>query len=116
MVVVYCLDRLSRDPVHGVIIIEELEKHRVGLEAVTETIDRSGVGKLISYIRGFASKLETEKIRERTMRGKKASAISGKIPHGGFARLYGYDYDKVQRSVPSINRGILGKTSLRMAG
>ena len=35
VVVCYCLDRLSRDPVHGVIIIEELEKHHVTLEAVT---------------------------------------------------------------------------------
>ena len=27
VIVVYCLDRLSRDPVHGVIIIEELENY-----------------------------------------------------------------------------------------
>jgi site-specific DNA recombinase len=91
-VVVYCLDRLSRDPVHGVIIIEELEKHHVTLEAVTETVDSSEVGKLISYIRGFASKLEAEKIRERTMRGKKAKARMGQIPSGG--PLYGYEYIK----------------------
>ena len=26
IIVCYCLDRLSRDPVHGVIIIEELDK------------------------------------------------------------------------------------------
>ena len=64
---------------------------------VTEDVDNSELGKLISYIRGYASKLETEKIRERTMRGKKASAISGKIPHGGFARLYGYNYDRIQK-------------------
>ena len=48
VVVVYCLDRLSRDPVHGVIIIEELENHHVTLEAVTETVDGSEMGKLIS--------------------------------------------------------------------
>ena len=94
MVVVYCLDRLSRDPTHGVILTQEFERHGVTLEAVTETVDSSELGKLISYIRGFAFKLETEKIKERTMRGKRESARSGKIPHGGFARLYGYDYDK----------------------
>ncbi len=88
--VVYCLDRLSRDPVHGVIIIEELENHHVTLEAVTETVDSSEIGKLITYIRGFASKLEAQKIRERTMRGRKARALSGKIPAVG--RLYGYTY------------------------
>ncbi|MFC1937220.1 recombinase family protein [Chloroflexota bacterium] len=95
--VVYCLDRLSRDPTHGVILTQEFERHGVTLEAVTETVDSSELGKLISYIRGYASKLETEKIKERTMRGKRESARGGKIPHGGFARLYGYDYDKTTK-------------------
>ena len=95
VIVVYCLDRLSRDPTHGVILTQELEKHNVALEAVTETVDSSELGKLISYIRGFASKLEAEKIRERTMRGRRAKAKQGQIPSGGFAKLYGYDYIKV---------------------
>lgn len=93
VIIVYCLDRLSRDPTHGVILTQELEKHNVTLEAVTETVDSSELGKLISYIRGFASKLEAEKIRERTMRGKKAKAKQGRIPGGG-VRLYGYHYIK----------------------
>ncbi len=97
VVVVYCLDRLSRDPGHGVILTQELEKHRVALETVTEDVDNSELGKLISYIRGYASKVEAEKIRERTMRGKRAKAKEGKIPHGGFARLYGCDYDKITK-------------------
>ena len=92
VVMVYCLDRLSRDPTHGVILTGELEKHAVSLEAVTETVDSSELGKLINYIRGFASKLEAEKIRERTMRGKRAKAMEGKIPSGGYQNLYGYDY------------------------
>ncbi|MFC1979446.1 recombinase family protein [Chloroflexota bacterium] len=92
VVVIYCLDRLSRDPTHGVILTQELEKHNVKLEAVTEDVDNSELGKLISYIRGFASKLEAEKIRERTIRGKKAKAKLGHIPCGGYTRLYGYDY------------------------
>ncbi len=91
VVVVYCLDRLSRDPTHGVILTQELEKHGVRLEAVIEDVDNSELGKLISYIRGFASKLEAEKIRERTMRGKKAKAEQGRMPGGG-SRLYGYNY------------------------
>jgi len=95
VIVVYCLDRLSRDPTHGVILTQELEKHNITLEAVTETVDSSELGKLISYIRGFASKLEAEKIRERTTRGRKAKAKQGQIPSGGFAKLYGYDYIKV---------------------
>jgi site-specific DNA recombinase len=96
IVVCYSLDRLSRDPVHGVIITQELERHGIALEAVTETVDSTEVGKLITYVRGFASKLEAEKIRERTMRGKKAKAQQGYVPVGGYARLYGYDYIRVK--------------------
>ncbi len=91
VIVVYCLDRLSRDPTHGVILTQELEKHSVTLEAVTETVDSSELGKLISYIRGFASKLEAEKIRERTMRGRKARAEKGKIP-GNMGKSFGFCY------------------------
>ena len=94
IIVIYCLDRLSRDPTHGVILIQELEKHQVSLEAVTEDIDNSELGKLISYIRGFSSKLEAEKIRERTMRGKQEYVKMGKLPIGTGKGLYGYKMDK----------------------
>ena len=92
VLVIYCLDRLSRDPTHGVILTQELEKHGIDLEAVIEDVDNTELGKLISYIRGFSSKLEAEKIKERTARGKKARAMEGKIPNGGYQRLYGYSY------------------------
>jgi len=92
--VVYCLDRLSRDPTDGVILTQELEKHNVTLEAVTKTVESTDLGKLISYIRGFASKLEAEKIRERTMRGKIARLKEGKLPHGTGIGIYGYQWDK----------------------
>ena len=94
VVIVYCLDRLTRDPTHGVMLTQEMEKHNVTLEAVTETVDASELGKLITYVRGFASKLEAAKIRERTMRGKRARAVAGRLPSGTGRRLYGYDYVK----------------------
>ncbi|MFC1972329.1 recombinase family protein [Chloroflexota bacterium] len=97
VVLVYCLDRLTRDPGHGVIITQELEKHHVKLEAVTEDVDNSELGKLISYIRGYASKVEAEKIKERTMRGKRAKAKGGSMPTGNGPGLYGYDYIPVSQ-------------------
>jgi site-specific DNA recombinase len=97
VIVCYSLDRLSRDPGHGVIITQELEKHGVKLETVTEDVDNSELGKLISYIRGYASKVEAEKIRERTMRGRRAKAKAGQIVAGSGAGLYGYDYIKVSQ-------------------
>ena len=63
---------------------------------MTEDVDNSELGKLISYIRGFASKLEAEKIKERTMRGKKARAREGRMS-GGFHITYGYDYIPVSQ-------------------
>ncbi|MFC1910960.1 recombinase family protein [Chloroflexota bacterium] len=97
VVVCYSLDRLTRDPGHGVIITQELEKHGVKLEAVTEDVDNSELGKLISYIRGYAAKLEAEKIKERCVRGKRAKAKLGRIVAGNGFGLYGYDYIKVSQ-------------------
>ena len=97
VLVVYCLDRLSRNATHGVILRDELDKHHVILVSVTEDIDKTPLGEAITYLRGTFSQIEAEKIKERTMRGKKAKALEGKIPHGGFARLYGYFYDKITK-------------------
>ena len=97
IIVCYSLDRLSRDPGHGVIITQELEKHSVKLETVTEDVDNSELGKLISYIRGYASKVEAQKIRERSMRGKLARAKEGRIPGGSGSTIYGYDYVRVSQ-------------------
>lgn len=93
-VVCYSLDRLTRDPGHGVILTQELEKYHVTLEAVTEDVDNSELGKLITYIRGFSAKLEAEKIRERTSRGKRAAKEAGRIFTGSGIGIYGYDYIK----------------------
>ena len=91
-VIAYSLDRLSRDPVHLIILLEELEKADVELILVTETVDSSDLGKLITYIKGYAAKLEAEKIRERTMRGRITRVRSGRLPGGRETKLYGYNY------------------------
>jgi site-specific DNA recombinase len=91
-VVVYSLDRFSRDPVHGVILMQELEKHVVSLEATTETVDNSEVGKLVFYIKGYAAKLDAERRRDATGRGKIALLKSGKLPQGTGIGVYGYKW------------------------
>jgi site-specific DNA recombinase len=91
-VISYTLDRLSRDPVHFIILQEELERAGVALIMVTEDVDGSDMGKLIAYIKGFAAKLEAEKIKERTARGMKERVKSGKLPGGQRSRLFGYIY------------------------
>ena len=89
VVVVYSLDRFSRDPVHGVILMQELEKHGVNLEAATETVDNSEAGKLIFYIKGYAAKLDAERRRDATGRGKQAMLKAGKMPQGTGIGIYG---------------------------
>lgn len=92
-IIAYTLDRVSRDPVHFIIIQDELEKNGVELILCTETIDSSDMGKLISHIKGYAAKLEAQKITERTSRGRRERVKAGKLPTGRGV-LYGYDYNK----------------------
>jgi len=94
VLVIYCLDRLSRNPNHGVILRDELDKHHVTLESVTEDIERSPLGEAITYLRGTFAQIEAEKIRERTMRGKMARVSEGRLPNGTGIGIYGYAWDK----------------------
>ena len=94
VMVIYCLDRLSRNATHGVILRDELDKNDVFLESVTEDIDKTPLGEAITYLRGTFAQVEAEKIRERTMRGKKAFLQKGQMPTGTGKGIYGYKWDK----------------------
>ncbi|MFC1969430.1 recombinase family protein [Chloroflexota bacterium] len=96
-VIIYSLDRLSRNATHGVILRDEFEKHHIILESATEDIEKGPLGEAITYLRGTFSQIEAEKIKERTMRGKRARAREGRIPSGGGTNIYGYDYIKVSQ-------------------
>lgn len=96
VVIVYAIDRLARDPVHLGVILTEAEHHGVEVVFVTEPLDNSPEGQLIRFVRGYAAKVEHEKIKERAMRGIRARAESGK-PLPGSRPKYGYrwrDSDK----------------------
>ncbi len=51
-IIAYSLDRLSRDPVHCIILQDELQRAEVELILITETLDSSDLGLLITYIKG----------------------------------------------------------------
>ncbi len=91
-VVIYSSDRFSRDGYDFLTLIRDCKRANVELLCVTEPLQDGQVGELLSYVRGWASKLEAEKIRERTMRGVRQRASQGKIPIGGTGKLYGYSY------------------------
>jgi site-specific DNA recombinase len=89
VVVAFAIDRLSRDPVHLGVVLSEAEQHQARVVFVTEPLDDSPEGQLVRFVRGYAAKVEHEKIRERVMRGRFASARAGKLQHGSRPR-YGY--------------------------
>ncbi len=92
VVVIYCLDRFSRNATQGVILRDELDKHNVSIESVTEDIDKTPLGELITYLRGTFAQIEAEKIRQRTMLGKRTRVEGGRLACGGGTKLYGCDY------------------------
>jgi site-specific DNA recombinase len=87
-VIVYSTDRLSRDPLHLLLLAEECDKNQISLIFVTEPLDNSMEGQLLGFVKGWASKLEALKIVERTTRGKLSRAKEGRQPCG--RAPYGY--------------------------
>lgn len=92
-VIVYAIDRLSRDIAHLAIISEEIERVGAKLIFVTEDLDNSAEGKLLQSVKAYVAEVERQKIKERTIRGKLGRLRSGKI-HGVGPELYGYRRDK----------------------
>jgi len=87
---VYCNDRLSRDPLHFLLLVDEWEKQGTKIFFTEEPLDTSEEGKLIAYVRGYASKLEGVRIRDRSRRGLRTRAERGLLV--GAYSLYGYRY------------------------
>src|SRR5205823_14330920 len=98
ILIVYAIDRLARDPVHLGVILTEAEHHKVTVEFVTEPLDNSPEGQLIRFVRGYAAKVEHEKIKERTMRGTRARVERGLPTATGRRPRYGYVWRDSQKS------------------
>lgn len=92
-VIVYAIDRLSRDIAHLAILSDEIERAGAKLIFVTEDLDNSAEGKLLQSVKAYVAEIERQKIKERTIRGKLGRLRSGKI-HGVGPELYGYRRDK----------------------
>jgi DNA invertase Pin-like site-specific DNA recombinase len=95
-VLVYDPDRLSRNLTNQLILADEIEKSACQLLFVTGDYDASPEGRLFFSMRGAIAAFEKAKIRERTMRGKKAKVISGKPLFGRPPYGYSCDYSAGQ--------------------
>lgn len=91
-VICYDPDRFSRSLVQQLIITDEIEKAGAELIFVMVNFEKSPEGQLFYQMRGAISAYEKAKIKERTVRGKRGKAKSGKIVFN--TRPTGYDYDK----------------------
>ncbi|MCL4545169.1 MAG: recombinase family protein [Chloroflexi bacterium] len=87
--IVYVLDRLSREPMHTGLIFSEASYYGVQVHSALEKIEDTDEGRLLVNITGYVAKKEHAKIAERTQRGRRARAASGKYMNGGRPR-YGY--------------------------
>jgi len=101
ILIAYAVDRLSRDPVHLMVVLSEAEHAGAAVEFVTEPVDDTPEGQLIRFVKGYAAKIEHAKIRERTLRGRRARVEHGKIHNSG-TELYGYRRDR-ERGVRLIH-------------
>lgn len=101
VLVCHSIDRLSRDPIHLGIVLDELARLGIAVEFVTEELDDSPEAALVRYIKGYAGKVENERRKERTMRAKLARATAGKLIPSS-RPLYGYQWanDRKESLVP----------------
>lgn len=93
-VVVYKLDRLSRNQKETLVLVEDVFKAN-GTEFVsmTENFDTSTqMGQLMLGILSSFAQMERSRIKERTTMGKEARAKEGKWNGGSYVPI-GYDYN-----------------------
>jgi site-specific DNA recombinase len=99
-VIVYDPDRLSRNLTNQLLLSDDIEKANAQLMFVTGDYDASPEGRLFFNMKGAISAYEKAKIRERTARGRRAKARSGKVVINN--KPYGFDWD-AQNSIYLIN-------------
>src|SRR5829696_1072250 len=85
-------DRFAREPAHGWILREELDKHGCKLRALNDHGDDSPEGMLTDGILDQLAKYERAKVAERTRRGLLQKAREGKVIKGPKAN-YGFKYN-----------------------
>ena len=91
VVVCHSIDRLARDPVHLGVVLSEADHAGVDVSFISELLDDSPEGQLIRFVRGYAAKVEHEKIKERSRRGEAARLSAGK-PNVGPRPPYCYQW------------------------
>lgn len=90
-VLVYAVDRLAREQTHTFILLDEIVRHGCDLKSCTEEVENTAEGKFMLSVRAFMAEVEREKIRERTMRGKRKVFESGRLLRPSIMK-YGFKF------------------------
>lgn len=103
VLLVYALDRLSRDQNHQGLLFSEGVRFGVKIDSVTEDIDDTPIGKFIRSSYGMIAEMEAQKLAERSIRGRRARALKGgEMPVIG-VRPFGYNFDGNRKQHLVIN-------------
>lgn len=94
-ILIYALDRLSRDVAHLALILDGIKGAGCKLISVTESLEDMTIqGRLRLKEQAHGTEAEREKTRERCVRGKRKRALSGMVHNSG-SELYGYRRNKL---------------------
>ncbi len=99
VVIVYALDRLSRNVAHMLLLRDEMSGAGVQLHAVTRGQSaETAEGRLFDTVESAFAEFERLKIRERSMRGKRQKVAEGRVLGQGVTPPYGYRYTGNKRT------------------
>lgn len=97
-VIVYCVDRLSREPAGYYYLKTELARFGVTLHYVNKgEVQNTADGVLLDGVDVLLAQMERLRIAERTKRGRKAKVESGKVLGHGLMPMYGYHWEGKRR-------------------
>ncbi|MDP9382672.1 MAG: recombinase family protein [Chloroflexota bacterium] len=99
---VWKLDRLSRETNHQGLLFSEAERAGVSIDSATEDLDDSFQGKLVRAVAVAIAEAERQKIVERTHRGRVAKLHSGRVL-SHVNDLYGYRYDPATETYRTVD-------------
>ncbi|WP_371371037.1 recombinase family protein [Sporomusa aerivorans] len=91
IVIAYAPDRLARKTIHLLIISEEISKAGAMRKFASVNFESTSEGELMYKFQGIVAEYEKEKIKERTMRGKRGKASKGLVISN--AKPFGYTFD-----------------------
>lgn len=115
VVLIFRVDRFSRDPVDLLFLVQQLNEHDIKLKSVTEAIDASdAAGELILTVLGAIGKFVRSNIIQNAMLGKAKQAEEGRFTGG--AVPFGYRVDPTEHLVPDRQQFADGVSPAELVG